>query len=277
MSSLPEASRALRHSMNIKGSLPILAPLVIGIILGWLVRGVPSIDGDDTAAIETPRQSRPGADQSDGVRMGSGRTPSHDVNSEALEDNDESFLVESDDVIRLIGSKIKLLEERTQLIHPDHPLEQVIGVTKNEAEQLNELWNRLKPALVALRADNVVHQELEGGGIWFGVEPFPGDGEALRKEFLLTTIKTLGEARARVFLNALSAHQAFGQWGKSIGSGFAVHTFVQDDDSIIYEIYEDSLTAGKPGRKWNSSTIPPHLKKLLQSSQVELPGTKPDQ
>ncbi len=263
--------------MNIKGSLPILATLLIGIILGWLVRGIPSIDGDDTAAIETPRRSRQGADQSGGDRGESGRRRSLDHESEALEDDDESFLVNSDDVTRLIGAKVKLLEERTQLIHPGHPLEQVIGVTDNEAGQLNELWNRLKPALDSLRTDHVIHQELDGGGIWFGVEPFPGDGETLRQEFLLTIIKTLGEARARVFLNATSAHEAFGQWGKSVGSGFAVHTFFQDDGSLIYEIYEDSPTAGKRGRKWNSSTIPAHLKKLVQSSHVDLPGTKPDQ
>lgn len=264
--------------MNIKGFPPILATLVIGIILGWLVRGAPSIDEDHTVSVETPRQSR-GAGQSGKVRENSGRTRSavHDIETLEDRDQDESLLVNPDDVTLLIGAKVKLLEERTQLIHPDHPLEQVIGVTDHEAAQLNELWNRLKPALDSLRADHVIHQELDGGGIWFGVEPFPGDGETLRQDFLLTTIKTLGEARARVFLNAISAHQAFGQWGKSVGSGFAVHTFVQDDDSLIYEIYEDSPTAGKRGRKWNSSTIPPHLKKLVQSSDADLPGTKSDQ
>jgi len=245
--------------MNIKGFLPILATLVIGIILGWLVRGAPSIDEDKIVSVETPRRARQGADQSGGVRAKSGRTGSIAHAIETLEGSaqDESLLVDPDDVTRLIGSKVKLLEERSQLIHPDHPLEQVIGVTDHEAGQLNELWNRLKPALDSLRAEHVIYQELDGGGIWFGVEPFPGDGETLRQDFLLTTIKTLGEARARVFLNAISAHEAFGQWGKSVGSGFAVHTFVQDDGSLIYEIYEDSATTGKPGRKSHSSTIPP--------------------
>lgn len=265
--------------MDIKGPLPISAALIVGVIFGWLVRGAPSVDEDKTASTETLRRSRQGAIQSGEILGNSGRTRSANHNIEAREDSDrdESLQVNPDDITRLIGAKVKHLEERTQLIHPGHPLEQVIGVTDNEAGQLNELWNRLKPALDSLRAEHVIHQKLDGGGIWFGVEPIPGDGETLRQDFLLTTIKTLGEARARVFLNAISAHKAFGRWGKSVGSGFTVHTFVQADESLIYEIYEDSLTEGKPGRKWNSSTIPPHLKILVQSSHVDLPGIKPDQ
>ena len=155
--------------MDIKGSLPIIAALVIGIILGWLVRGGPSIDEDETASVETPRRSRQGANQSGKLWENSGRTRSavHDIETLEESDQDEALLVNPDDVTRLIGAKVKLLEERTQLIHPDHPLEQVIGVTDHEAAQLNELWNQLKPALDSLRADHVIHQELDGGGIWF--------------------------------------------------------------------------------------------------------------
>lgn len=262
--------------MNMKGALAIL---IIGMILGWLIRGASSLDQDRSASVETSRRSRLGTAPPDEIRENSGRTrfSAPDIDSLVEEEHDDSLLVHPDDVTRLIGAKVKPLEERLQLIHPGAPLEQIIGVTDNETGQLNELWNRLKPALDSHRADHVIHQELDGGGIWFAVEPFPEDGEALRKNFLQNTIKTLGEARARIFLNATSAHKAFGQWGKSVGSGFAVHTFVQEDDSLIYEIYEDSPTAGKRGRKWNSSTIPPHLKKLVQSSNADLPGRKSDQ
>jgi len=97
--------------MNLKGSLPILATLVIGIVLGWLVRGVSSIDKDTPESVETLRRSRQGADQSGGVREKSQKTRSlvHDIEPLEDSDQDESLLVNPGDVTRLIGSKVKLL------------------------------------------------------------------------------------------------------------------------------------------------------------------------
>jgi hypothetical protein len=265
--------------MSFNAPLPISVALVVGLILGWLVRGGSSIDEQGVASIDESGRFSRGANQPEESRERSGRTSSRGQGDEGLEvdEDDETFRVDSDDITRLIGAKVESLEERAQLMDPDDPLEQVIGVTDEEAKKLNGLWHDLKPSLDSLRSDHVIHQELENGGIWFGVEPFPEEGESLRESFLLTIIETLGEARARTFLNAISAHRAFGQWGKSVGSGFAVHTFVQEDESIIYEIYEDSRVAGKRGRKWNSSTIPPHLKKLVMSSDADLPGLESGQ
>jgi hypothetical protein len=177
--------------------------------------------------------------------------------------------VEPEALVALLGAKVLRLEERIQLIQPDGALERLIGLTEEEARSLNDLWGRTNPELVSLQTANVKHQRLDDGGLWLGVEPFP-EGEELRQDFLLTTHRVLGESRGQVFLDAVGAHGAFGRWGKTVGSGFTIHMFVQEDESLLYEIVEQVAADGSRGRKWNTSTIPAHLAELASAVGISL-------
>jgi hypothetical protein len=80
----------------------------------------------------------------------------------------------------------------------------------------------------------------------------------------------LGGSRSQVFLDAVDAHGAFGRWGKTVGSGFTIHMFVQEDESLLYEIVEQATTAGSQIRKWKTSTIPQHLAEMASAVGISL-------
>jgi hypothetical protein len=194
--------------------------------------------------------------------------------SESLADDDgvadDVIQVAPEAVAAMIGAKVASLEERTQLVRTGEPLERLIGLTDEEARSLNDLWHRLKPGLDTQRMAKVKHQRLGDGGVWLGVEPFPEQGEEIRRQFLLTTLEVLGKSRGKIYLDAIRAHEAFGQWGKTVGSGFTIHMFAQEDESLLYEIVEQAAADGSPGRKWNTSQIPAHLAEMADAVGITL-------
>jgi hypothetical protein len=244
--------------------------LVTGFCVGWLVRG-PGQAGDVGSSVDSSDRSSPRSGGVDRTRMSGLKNTTHQDGEDLADDDeaDDSLQVDSEALIALMGAKVPRLEERGQLIQPDGELERLIGLTEEEARSMNELWGRTKPELDSLRTANVKHQRLEDGGVWLGVEPF-AEGEELRQDFLLTTHRVLGESRGRVFLDAVGAHGAFGRWGKTVGSGFTVHMFAQEDESLLYEIVEQAAADGSRNRKWNTSTIPAHLAEMASAVGISL-------
>ncbi len=249
--------------MNARVSLAL--SVMGGFLLGWLVRGpgepAPAGSLDGLAAPSTSRLDSK-------LRESQVKAGRSDDAGEA--DEEIALQVTPDALIALIESWVPTLTERIQLVQTDEPLAKLIEITEEEAQALNGFWDRLKPGLDAQRMANVKHQTLGDGGVWLGIEPFPEEGEKCRRDFLRSVHRVLGESRARVFLESIAAYEAFGKWGKTVGSGHTIHMFVQEDESLVYEIVEQPASADGSHRKWNTSTLPTRLAEMASAAGITL-------
>ena len=248
----------------------LLAPAVmVGFLIGWMARGP-----GDSRAIVNPTDPGNGASPApepvDAIARELGDRAGRYREERSESDGDDLLQVAPDAVTALLGAKVTSLEERSQLIQTGNPLEQLIDTSEEEAATLNDFWDRLKPGVDDVRLENLKHQRLDDGGIWMGIEPFPEQGETFRVDFHRRVLEVLGESRGQVFLNCIGAHHAFGNWGKTVGTGFTIHMVVEEDGSLLYEIQEQTAADGTPGRRWNTSRIPAHLSAMAEAVGISL-------
>lgn len=260
--------------INTKLLIALAVALLMGVSIGWMIRG----DGNNAAGsrgdVAAGGRSS-GRDQADGgkAHWQSARRasrPGTARDAESTEPDAGVLEVNPEALAALINAKVVDLERREPLVTRDEPLARLLAMDASEVKSLNDLWQNIRPRLDKLRMEKVKYQRLEDGGVWLGVEPFPEEGDILRQDFIVTSVSVLGESRGRVFLDAIKAHTSYGRWGKSVGTGFTVRMRERDDDSLLYEIIEQSGAGGKAGRRWLTTKIPAHLEAMAKAAGVRL-------
>ena len=255
--------------MDTKAILVLILALLIGGGGGWLLRGVADREARGTENVASERSSarRPLPERSPGTGWNNGGQSAGQGagRQHTRQEDEERILVDADAVAALLKTEVPTLEHRTQLVSADEPLARFLNINAEDVAALNRVWQEIRPKLRDLRTEHVSYQEREGDGMWVGVSPFPDEGEVLRVELLLSTTSRLGEARGKVFLDAMKAHRAFGNWGKTVSGDFTIGLWEQDDGSNVYEITEQARSDGSPGRKWRTSRVPAHLKDLADA------------
>ena len=247
----------------------LLAAVGLGTILGWMLRGSGSADGNGEIGSSRSADHSGTWNLSDRARLHNGAGDRGTRRSDQ-EEAEDVIRVSPEQVAALLDSKVKPLEHRIELIDPDEPLARFIDLNQQEAEILNHYWEQLKPKLDDVRMKNVKHQRLPDGGVWLGIEPFPSEGDQFRQEFMLKVHSLLDESRGKVFLDAIRAHDAYGKWGTTVGTGFAIRILEQADESLVYEIIEQSTADGRPGKKWLAPKVPVHLEEMAEVVGVPL-------
>jgi hypothetical protein len=242
--------------------------MLIGVLIGWLIshdgfgnaRGADSVQGGDhsSSGRDMPHHSD---------RRGS-RESRNTADKEA-QDADH-LKVDPADLHELLKTEVEPLERRGQFIKLDEPLAKLLDVTLEEAQVINSLWGELSGRLKSERIKNTRSQRFEDGSMWLGVSPFPVEGERIRRQILLTVIETLGESRGKVLLDAISAHGAYGQWGKTVGSGFSIRVKVEENGGNLYVISEQESSEGSAGKTWQCAQIPAHLEDLARAAGIQL-------
>lgn len=254
--------------------LLVLATMT-GILIGWFLRGPDDqqvFGGWEVHEARSAVRYR-GADLIESEERSSrsrGGSRHRGCETDDDEDDEEWLHVDPAMLTKLLNAKVVNLEVRTELVRADEPLSRFLRLDAEEVKELNELWQNISPKLHALRMENLKHQRLDDGGVWLGIESFPEQGDGLRQGFLLAIHGLLGEGRGKVFLDAVKAHGAYGQWGKTVGTGYVVRVRVQDDGSHLYEVIEQTRAGGTPGRRWQTSKIPAHLEDMAEEAGIAL-------
>lgn len=201
-------------------------------------------------------------------RAGKGRSQSRDEESDHPQ-------IDLEEVNALLDSgEVFSLEQRGQsenLIRLNEPLAVVLKLDKDEIEELNKLWLRIRLQLNILRVQHVKQQVMDDGEVWVGVEVFSDEGDLLRQAFIADTLGMVGEHRGGLLLKGLNAHAAYGRWGKAVGSGFSIRVIEQNDGSHLYNIKEPAKEGGVPGRTWRTNRMPDHL--ILLSDALKISPT----
>ena len=148
--------------------------------------------------------------------------------------------------------------------------EKTLKLSQDESDAINTLWARIRPKLNELRSEHIKMQTMADGEVWIGVEVFADEGDVLRQAFIGDAMDLIGEQRAGMLLKGIKAHDAYGRWGKTVGSGFAIKVRKQEDGSYLYEIAEQAQSDGKAGRQWKSDRVPSHLEVLATAAGIEL-------
>lgn len=259
--------------MNMKTYIYLALAVMVGILAGWLLRGPGEVmvaDGDEGSSYRSSSQhgSASSTDSRKGRALRGGSRQANKAQDGG--EKGERLHVDPESVAALLEAEVVDLERRKALVQGDEPLSRFLRLQEDEIRALNDLWKDISPRLHALRMENVRHQRLDDGGVWLGVESFAEEGDVLRQDFLRTTHGMLGDERGKVFLDAIKAHGAYGQWGKTVGTGYVVRVRVQDDGSHLYEITEQARADGTPGRKWQVAQIPAHLADMAREAGIAL-------
>ena len=261
--------------VDVKTGVAAMALIFVFGAIGWKVwfseKSIASIaDHSQTVDPSGPRSIRQSVAPRDSHRQRGGKGGSRlgDEESEYPE-------IDLEEVDALLASgEVFSLEQRGQsemLIESNEALAVVLKLDKDEIEALNKLWLRIRPKLNALRVQHVKQQIMDDGEVWVGVEVFSDAADMLRQAFIADTLGMIGEQRGGLFLNGLNAHNAYGRWGKAVGSGFSIRVVEQSDGSQLYHIKESAKDAGVPGRTWRTNRIPDHL--ILLSDALKISPT----
>lgn len=254
---------------------------ICALILATLCwRGINSADVEQPAEEEISSRSQAWSNPhkiSESRESGGNRFSSHQRvghgGSEDLEGDDYptinleevNALIESGDVVGM-----ELRGHGGSLIDPNESLATVLKLRTDETAAINEMWSQLLPELNKLRAEHVKSQTMEDGEVWVGVEVFSEKGDLLRQDFIGQIHDLVGEQRGGLFLQGIQAHDAYGQWGKTVGSGFSIKVREQEDGSYLYEITEQAQDDAKAARQWKSDRVPTHLEVLAEAAHIVL-------